>query len=159
MTFRSFVPWVEPIAAQLREGRSQIVEAARAVPVEAWARPSPSSGWTYRDLLVHLAVGDWVCQTVLRAVVANERLDVAATFGSVDAGNERLRQERTSRSVEELIAEVEAEGEETQGLLAELTDADESRSEEDAPMNLGQYLREFPGHDRAHLEELRTALP
>ena len=118
MTWRAFAPWVEPVAARLREGRAQIVELARSIPPEAWPRPSPNSGWTYRDLLVHLAVGDWVCQTVLRAVVANERLDVAATFASVDAGNERLRQERASRSIEELIAEVEAEGEETQELLA-----------------------------------------
>jgi len=150
---------VEPVAAQLRDGRRQILEVARAIPVEAGTRPSPNSGWTYRDLLVHLAVGDWVCQTLLSAVVANERLDVAATFASVDAGNERLRQERASRSIEELIAEVEAEGEETQELLARLADADESRGQEDAPMSLGEYLRQFPGHDRAHLDELRTALP
>ncbi len=107
---------------------------------------------------MHLAVGDWVCQTVLRAVVANERLDVAATFASVDAGNDRLRQEHASRSIEQLIAEVEDEGEETQELLARLADADESRGQEDAPMSLGEYLRQFPSHDRSHLAQLRTAL-
>ena len=154
---RTFAPWVEPIAAQHRESRGQVIRAARQMFPEQWRMPSPLPGWSYQDLLAHLAVGDWVCQTVLRAATANERLDMAA-IADLDGANERYRQERAGRSVEELLTEVEEEGEDTQALLARLTEADENRTQEDAPVGLGEYLRMFPGHDREHLAELRQAL-
>ncbi len=160
MTTRTFASWVEPIAAQLRESRAQIVNVARSAPPEAWEKPSPNEGWTCEDLLAHLATGDWVLQAVLEAVTTNTPLDVGQV-GSLDfisEGNAQRLKERANSSSKELIAEVEAENDETQDLLSGLTEADESRSQEDAPMNLGEYLRGFPSHDKRHLAELRTAL-
>lgn len=157
MTERTFVPWVEPIAAQLRESRGEIGDVARAIPAEKWAKPSRDPNWSYKDLLAHLATGDWVVQTVLGAVVANEPLDLSFLDG-LDAGNARLLAERAGRSIEELVAEALAEGEETQELLSRLTEADDDRRQEGAPMSLGEYLRMFPGHDQGHLADLRTAL-
>ena len=157
MTTRTFAPWIEPIAAQLRGSRRKIVEVARAVPEVAWGHPSPDPGWSYRDLLTHLAVGDWVCQAVLRAAVGGEPFDMTITT-QLDERNARMIEERRGRSLQELIAEVAAEGEETQELLAQLSEADEERRQEDAPMSLGEYLRFFPTHDRDHLAQLRTAL-
>ena len=81
MTTRTFAPWVEPIAAQLRESRRGIVEVARTIPEGAWSRPSHDPGWSYRDLLTHLAVGDWVCQAVLRAAGVR-----AATITDIETG-------------------------------------------------------------------------
>ena len=159
MADRSFAAWVKPIAAQLRESRAQIVDVARTIPTEAWGRPSPNEGWTNGDLLVHLAVGDWVCQTVLTAVTTNTPLDVGEV-GRPDwirEGNATRLEERQERTVEELIAEVEVEGEETQELLSLLTDGHESLRPEGAPMSLGDYLHGFPGHDRDHLAQLRRA--
>ena len=157
MTTRTFAPWVEPIAAQLSESRRAVAEVARAVPEVAWGRASPDPGWSYRDLLAHLAVGDWVCQAVLRAAVGGEPFDMTITT-QLDDRNARMIEEREGRSVQELIAEVGAEGEETQELLGQLSEADEERRQEDAPMSLGEYLRFYPTHDRDHLEQLRTAL-
>lgn len=157
MTERTFAPWVEPIAAQLRESRGQIAEVARAIPAEKWVESSPDPNWSYKDVLAHLATGDWVVQTVLGAVVANRPLDLAFLDG-LDGGNARLLAERAGRSVDELVAEALAEGEETQGLLAGLTEGDEERRQEGAPMSLAEYLRLFPGHERGHLADLHTAL-
>jgi uncharacterized protein (TIGR03083 family) len=154
---RTFAPWVEPIAKTLRESRAQVIRAAQEMFPEQWRMPSPLPGWSYQDVLAHLAVGDWVCQTVLRAATANERLDMAA-IADLDGTNERYRQERAGRSIEELIAELEAEGEETQALLSRLTEADEHRTQEDAPVSLGEYLRTFPSHDQEHLAQFRQAL-
>ena len=159
MTDRTFATWVEPIAGKLRESRAQIVDVARTIPTGAWSRPSPNEGWSYKDLLAHLAGGDWMCQKGLRAVLANERVDTSASaIADYNGRSERFRREREGHSIEELIAEVEAEGEETQGLLARLTEADEERRQEDIPMSEGEYLRGFPSHDKRHLAELRTAL-
>ena len=157
MTTRIFTPWVNPIAAQLSESRRAIEEVARTIPEEAWLRPSPDPGWTYKDLLTHLAVGDWVCQMVLRAAVSGEPFDMSIT-AQLDQRNAQLIQERNGRSVLELVAEVAAEGEETQELLAQLTGAHEELGQEGAPMSLGEYLRSFPQHDSGHLAQLRTAL-
>jgi hypothetical protein len=157
MTARTFVPWVEPIADELRRSRSEIAEVARAIPEIAWSRPGPDPGWSYKDLLAHLAVGDWLCQTVLRAAVGNERFDMAIS-AELDGRNARLIEERRVRSVQDLIAEVAAEGEETQELLARLTEEDEHRRQEDTPISLKEYLRSFPEHDSGHLAQLRTAL-
>jgi len=156
MAERTFAPWVEPIAAQLRQGRAEIVELAHTIPGDAWRRQSPLPGWTYKDVLGHLAVGDWVCQTVLRSVVEDRPFDMGI-LAELDARNARYREERLNTTVERLIAEAEAEGEETQDLLAQLNDAEEKRQQADAPMGLAEYLRMFPSHDQEHLAHLGAA--
>ncbi len=160
MTTRTFASWVEPIASQLRESRAQIVEVGHSIPMEAWSRPSPLEGWSYKDLLAHLATGDWVLHTVLKAVTTNTPLDVGQVGGIdfISEGNAQRLKERATHSPEALIEEVEAESIVTQELLSRLTEADETRSQEGAPMKLSDYLRGFPGHDRQHLEELRTGI-
>jgi uncharacterized protein (TIGR03083 family) len=159
MTTRTFAQWVVPSAEQLRQSRTEIARTARQLLPEHWSMPSPLEGWSYKDLLAHLATGDRVFQTVLRAVTAGEPLDIAKiNLDYVNAGNGRLLEERKERPVEELIVEVEAEGEKTQELLAKLSDADEGRTQEGAPMSLAEGVRSFPGHDRDHLAQLKTVL-
>jgi hypothetical protein len=67
-------------------------------------------------------------------------------------------QERRGRSIDDLAAEVETEADETQELLARLSDGQENLTPEDVPVTLGEYLRRYIGHDRAHLAELQGAL-
>jgi uncharacterized protein (TIGR03083 family) len=160
MTTRTFAPWVEPVAAELRETRGQIARKANQVPDEVWALPSPLPDWSYKDLLAHLATGDWVCHIILRTIMANERLDLGtvANLDWVAQGNAGRLAQRKERTPRELIEEVRSHSEETQELLSKLTDADEQRTQEGAPMTLGAYLRGFPDHDRGHLAQLETAL-
>ena len=156
MTTQTFAPWVEPIAAKLRDSRAEIVAVARAVPSEAWGRSSPLEGWTYKDLLAHLA--DPGAQlAVLRAAADNQPVDASA-FGDLDARNERRRKEREGHSIEQLVTEVEAAGEELQYLLTRLTEADANRRVDDVPLALGDRLRFLTNHDRGHLPQLREAL-
>jgi uncharacterized protein (TIGR03083 family) len=157
MTARTFAPWVEPIAAQLRAGRSQIAETARNMPAEAWDRPSPNEGWSNKDLLAHLAFSDWALQSGLRTILDGQPLRVSE-FANVDDMNARGVRERRGRSIDDLAAEVETEADETQELLARLSDEQERLTPEDVPVTFGEYLRRYIGHDRAHLAELRGAL-
>ena len=55
MSERRFASWVEPIAAQLRDNRAEVVECARSLPAEAWGEPSALEGWSRKDVLAHLA--------------------------------------------------------------------------------------------------------
>ena len=161
MSARTFAPWVAPIAAQLREGRTQVLGFARSVPAEAWARPSPLEGWTCKDILAHLAGGnDGMVQKILRSVVAREPVDRSVLATDTDAENARGVEERRGWSVEELIAELEADGQESQELLSRLTEADEDLRQDDLPLGLGEFLAlvHAEDHDGLHLAQLRTAL-
>jgi hypothetical protein len=163
-TQRTFVPWVQPIAAQLREGRSEVVRTAHKFLPEFWTMPSPLEGWTYKDLLAHLATGDWVFHAMLRQTLGiDNALPAQATLEFVNEGNARLLAERKDTSVEELIAEAEREGETTQELLSGLSDANDLsavvwRRLNGDPVTLQQWVTGFPQHDVSHGAQLKTAL-
>jgi hypothetical protein len=159
MSDHTFAPWVAPGAAELRETRAEVVSVARQLPLERWDQPSPLEGWAYRDLLAHLATGDWVFQTVLSAVTKDRDANLSFINPDfVNAGNAERVAGRRTRPIEDVIAEVAQEGEETQALLARLTPEDESYERPGLPMTLVEGLRRFPGHDRDHVAQLRTAL-
>lgn len=154
MKSRAFQPWVEPIAAELRKSRSEIAAFACSAPAGLWTKASPNQGWTNKDLLAHLATGHWVIQSGVCALVTGERFQ----FDSPDAGNAERVAERRSWLVSALAAEVEAEGEKTQELLAQLTGAHEDSRREGAPSTFGENLRTFPNHEYHHLAQLRAGL-
>ena len=161
MSARAFAPWVKPIAAQLREGRRQVIDFARSAPKQIWDRPSPLEGWTYKDVLAHLAGGnDQMLQKILRSVVAREQIDASILGLDTDAENARGVRERRPRPVQELIDELEADGEETQDLLSRLGEDDQELRQDSAPISLGQFLGlvHAENHDMLHLQELRAAL-
>lgn len=154
MKERTFAAWVEPIAKQLREGRNAVSELARAAPADLWDRPSGAEGWTCKDVLAHLA-GDThkVSAAVMRGAVA----DASILDDNGDAANARDLEERRERSVDELIAEIEADGDEWQRLLSELGDRDADRHPPGFPLSVGEYLRLLATHDLDHLDQIRTA--
>jgi uncharacterized protein (TIGR03083 family) len=164
MIARTFVAWVEPKAQELRQGRAEIARTARQLLPEQLSVPSPLEGWTYKDLLAHLASGDWFFQTMLRETLGIEKgLPDEQDMSFVNDGNARMLAERKDRGVEELIAEAESEGEETQELLSQISDATDPsavvwhRPNGDS-VTLQQWLEGFPQHDKGHVAQLRTAL-
>lgn len=162
MRTRTFARWVEPYAAQLRENRAQVIAFARSLPAEAWERPSPLPGWTYKDLLAHIGRGnDQLFQQLLRTVVAGKPIDTKMFAVDTDQANAQGVGERRDRTAEELIAELEEESEEIQELLSQLTDEHEHLRQDDPPFHFKGYLRfvvREESHDREHLAQLRTAL-
>jgi uncharacterized protein (TIGR03083 family) len=164
MTVRSFAPWVEPVAKELREGRSDVARTARQLLPEHWMLPSPLEGWSYKDLLAHLASGDWVFQWMLRSALGEDEFDILERgFQYVNEGNAQRIEERRARSVEDLIAEVHSEGERTQGLLARLDDTLNvtkvvGRRPTGEDVTIEQWVLGFPQHDKLHGAQLKTAL-
>ncbi len=158
---RSFAAWVEPIATEFRQARAELVATTRAVPENVWRLPSPNEGWTYNDLLAHIA-GDTDKRFLqaLRTILARQPVDLAALRAGIDECNARNIQERRGRTINELITEIEADGEETQELLARFTDADEDWQPAGLGTTAGNALRgASPGLVvREHLAQLRAAL-
>ena len=158
MTERTFAAWVDPLAAAPRKSRAEFVAYARTLPAAAWERPSALPGWTYRDLLAHLA-GDTgkTIQSVLQTVIAGGQLDPAILAGAEER-NERDVADRRGRTVDELIAEIEADGDALDDLYSQLTDAHKDLRQDGFPMSLGEALSNEPGgHFREHLAQLRLA--
>jgi hypothetical protein len=154
-----FAPWVEPIAERMGLTRAEIVALARSLPDDAWSRPSPNEGWTYHDLLAHLADDtNKNLHAALRAI-ADGRDIGAALFENIDARNARGVLDRRSQSIAQLIAEIERDGERMQELLARIREDDEHRTQRELHSTFGTFLREgLAEHDARHLEELRTAM-
>ena len=161
MSSTEFAAWVQIIAAELREGRRQIVEVARAVPVDRWDRASSVDGWTYKDILSHLAAGDIFCQAVVSAVIGGGPVDLREFGSAREERTANILRQRRQRPISELLDEVKSEGLRTEALISRLTDEDEAVSvtisnSTGAATTLGAYLRAFPDHDKEHIAQLRT---
>lgn len=162
MRTRAFAAWVEPMAAKFRQDREEVVRFARSLPAEAWSKPSPLPGWTYKDILAHIGRGnEQHYQQLLRMVVAGMQIDTSIFKTDTDEVNARGVAERRDRSPDELIAELEDAGEEIQELLSRLTDEHQHLVQKAPPFHLEGYLRfvvREESHDLEHLAQLRTAL-
>ena len=161
MSERTFAAWVEPVAEAPRKSRGEVVAFARSLSPDAWSESSPLDGWTYKDLLAHLAGGSGkLFHGILRSVIAAEPLDPAilSAGDDIDEINEREVVKRRDWSVEELIAEIEADTETFDELLSQLTEEQKDLRQDGFPMSLGEALSNDPGgHFREHLAQLRTA--
>ena len=161
MTERTFASWVTPIATRTRESRARVLEYVRTQPEDVWATPSPLDGWSCKDVLAHIGkANDQMFQAILREVIADRHLDRAIFAVDTTGDNERLVEERREHPVADIVAELEESGDEVQELLSQLTDGDESYSQEDPPFILSGFIRlvHDEDHDKEHLAQLRTAL-
>lgn len=126
-----------------------------------WEAPSPDPGWSYRDLLAHIATGDWVLQQRLRGLIDDGRVPDAI---DVDAGNAQRVQERRVSTPAALVEEFLSMRHETMLLLAQLKPKHlrvtfefpwEPRPNQHTVL---EFLRGFWRHDNFHREQLRSAM-
>jgi uncharacterized damage-inducible protein DinB len=158
VTVQRFAAWVEPIAAQYRDGIAEGLRLARALRPEQLSLPSAEdAGWTVRDELVHMAASGGDFQRLLGAIVRGEQPDTSV-FADTDARNARNLEARKAHSLEQVAAELEENGRVQQGLLAQLTDADESRTPDGMPFGLKDLLAGYGQHDAYHLAQIAAAI-
>jgi len=161
MKGRAFASWVQPIAARFRSTRREVAELARELPEDAWQLPSLVEGWTYRDVLAHLAEGDAAIRLVVKAVLDGADTDMRPQNEQRESRNAAILQRGATRTIDELISSALQDSEETQLLLSRLSDDDEnvlvitSRTRPD-PIALGGCLANYH-HDEEHLAQLRAA--
>jgi hypothetical protein len=153
-----FLPDVQPAVAALSP--DEMLYVIYNVDPVNWERPSPLAGWTYRDLLAHIATGDWVLQMHLNHVI--ERGEVAA-WPDVDAGNAQRIAERARSTDRALTEEYLSMRQETLALIARLEPRHLSLRitfwwDAGAEGNILDYLERFPRHEHAHREQLRGAM-
>jgi len=121
---------------KLRSSRDEIVSKLRALPTDAFEQGRYESGWNGRQILAHIASIEWSyprlidvareAQSPKSAEAAKEASTEPATRpvrGGINDYNERQVEKRAHLSVEELIAEFEANRATT---IAAFEQADES---------------------------------
>lgn len=155
MTQQTYAPWVKPIAERYEQERNEVARVARQIPDELWGMPSPLPGWSFKDVLAHLA-GSQNLVKILRGVTEGRPVD-PAIFAETDAQNAEQIEERRDRSVRELIAEIEETKGEVLELFAALSEEDKDRRQDDFPMSLSEGLSVYH-HDEAHRADLTPAL-
>ena len=81
-----------------------LVAVARAVEPSRWSDPSPYPGWTYKDLLAHLATGYTVRLTQLRDLLEKGKLGPEPDADAANAENiARHRGSPPEALVEEMV--------------------------------------------------------
>jgi hypothetical protein len=127
-------------------------------PVQ-WQRPSPLPGWSFHDLLAHIATGDWVLQGHLRHVIEHGRV---AAWPDIDAGNAQRIEERRHTTEGRLAEEYLSTRHETLRLIAGLK-LEHLRltfeiSVRPFEITLADMLDWFHPHEETHAEQLRPAM-
>jgi hypothetical protein len=158
---RTFADWVKPYAERWHDARTDVLEFARSAPADAWSRPSPLEGWSCKDLLAHIAANTGRnTHRMSEDVLACRPVDIAALTAEVDGINASNVESRRDHPMDELIAELEDEGQAWQELLTRFRDEDKDYVPEGAPFSVSAYFEQAAGtHDREHLEQLRSAIP
>ena len=155
-----YVPEVRAAAAALSPDATLYV--IYSVDPVQWERPSALPGWTSRQLLAHIATGDWVCQRILRNVVDDGEIP---PWPDVNAGNEqRVTEERRLVTVSALAEEYLSMRHESLRLVSQLRPEHLSLTMEfwweprPNRHTLLDYVLRFHVHDRTHREQLRPAM-
>ncbi len=126
-----------------------------------WERASSVPGWSYRQLLAHIATGDWVLQLHLRHLIEHGRV---SEWPDVDAGNDQRLEERRLSTDRLLTDEYLSMRHETMLLLSKLKPKQlalpiklwwKPLSEEQTVLD---YVIGFDAHERSHREQLRLAM-
>ena len=104
----TFVPEIEATLRTVTRRRDGALRAAYSVADEAWEEEGALTGWTYKDILTHLASNDIRHEIRLRAALGEGDAAELRSLDDVDGWNERARQERRGLGARELIDELAA---------------------------------------------------
>ena len=152
-------PQVQPAADALAPDMTLYV-IHNVDPVN-WERPSPLPGWSNRQLLMHIATGDWMMQTHLRDIIGH---GAPAPWSDVRAGNAERLEERAQSTDRALTEEFLSMRHETMVLLSQLKPKHLEIAfafvwePEPNVRTVLEYLLWFEAHDRTHREQLRPAM-
>jgi hypothetical protein len=159
----------QDVIDSMAEERRRLVAWVRDVPQEHWGRLSPDGIWQARDYVAHLASIDPLLTALMRIFQSGGEPGGRGSDGrpfSIDDWNEGQILERRSRSVDDLLADLERSRVDLNAALADFTDeqlertfrfgGDKSRSPRDVKVH--EFLNGLVHHDRWHMEDARRAI-
>lgn len=152
------LPVLQPVIDNLMAAQERLEQVVARIEPIRWQQWSSNPGWTYKDLLAHLATGDWVCQHRLHGLLETGGVPDSP---DVDAGNAERIAARRGRSVQELMEERARHRRQTLDLIERLTVAQLEQPIDMSSLGIGtvpfiRYLQGFPAHDIGHAFELEA---
>ena len=97
-------PRLAPMANRWDQVTEYLLSVVRSCDADSWAKPSPYPGWTYKDLLAHLATGYTIRLLRLRDLVEKGRLGPEPHPDAANAENiARHRDSSPEAIVEEMV--------------------------------------------------------
>ena len=151
-------PRLAPVIERWQRVTDYLVAIAQGVEPSRWSNPSPYPGWTYRDLLAHLATGYTVRLAQLRGLLDKGQLGPQPDADAANAEN--IARHRKS-SPEALVEEMVRQRSEVRRLLGLLRPEHlemrtfvhrRGQAPEDGPFL--EALQHWHEHDLAHAAEL-----
>jgi len=156
----TFVPEIDATLRTLTRHRDATLRAVYSVADEAWDEESALAGWTYKDILTHLASNDIRHEIRLRAALGEGDAAALRSLDDVDGWNQRARQERGGLSVRKLIDEMAAHRQEVLRLLSRLQPEHVSAAvslPDGRTYAPPEYIEMFSGHEVGHAAQLVPA--
>jgi uncharacterized damage-inducible protein DinB len=156
----AFDPRVQPAVDAL--GTAETLYVIYSVDPVMWERSVRGRDWTYRQLLAHIATGDWVFQGHLRHILET---GTVAEWADIDAANAERIEARKFSNDRALIEEYLSMRHETLLLLAQLKPKHLEPPitlwwlpEGERERTVADYVLAFETHERLHREQLRPAM-
>jgi hypothetical protein len=156
----AFLPEIEETFRPLTRHREAALRAVYSLADDAWEGPSQLPGWTYKDVLAHLASNDLRHHIRLGAVLGERDEAELEALKDVHGWNERAIEERRGRTVRELIDEMAAQRQETTRLLSRLRPEHLSATiifPDGTTCNPPDYVEIFSAHEARHAAQLAPA--
>jgi hypothetical protein len=157
----TFLPEIDAKLGALQRRREGVLRAVYSVAEDAWDEEAEADpGWTYKDLLVHIATNDLRHHIRLRNVLGEGDAAALESLLDVDGWNERERQARRERSLAEVIDEMAANRQELLRLLARLEPAhlaSEIFIRDGMIVKAGDYVEVIGAHESRHGGQLVPA--
>jgi hypothetical protein len=159
---QTFLPALEDSMRRLVRGREGLLRAIYSVADEAWADPAhgEGQGWTYKDVLAHVATNDLRPQARMRGVLGQWDAEEQALILKTDEWNEDHVAERRERSVRELIDEMQGNRHDTLVLIAQLGPQHMEQTVKFADgreVPVRDYVGFLGDHDSMHAGQLAAA--
>jgi uncharacterized protein (TIGR03083 family) len=115
----SLTPELESRIGRLLRSQEGFLRAVYQVTDDAWDEESPATpGWTYHDVLAHIASNERRLQTRFRSAMGQGNAEDLAAVNDVEEWNEEAVKARRGSSIRELVDEWQAGKHETLRLLA-----------------------------------------
>ena len=156
----TFLPEIDEKSRLMFRYREGLLRALYSVADDAWGEPSPCPGWTYKDLLAHVAANHLRAQTRLRALLGDRDEAELEALKDEDGWNQRQVEARRDRSLRQLADELAANRYQTLLLLSRLQPEHLSAPitmADGSTRNVLDYIDIFTGHESIHAAQLVPA--
>jgi uncharacterized protein (TIGR03083 family) len=151
-------PRVRPIVERWQRVTDYLVAIARGAEPSRWSNPSPYPGWTYKDLLAHLATGYTVRLGQLRDLLEKGQPGPEPDADAANAENIARHRESSPEALVEEMVRQRSEVRRLMGLLRpEHLEVRAAVHRPGQPPQDGPFLealQHWHEHDLAHAAEL-----